>query len=227
MKNLEYQVTSIIESLFDDGKLYLKQLVQLKQLQSNKVQKPIWAESSKEDFNSLIKDIANSLDDGIYETTVNNHSRMQKNFLLEVSTRKISKNEVGKLYADLIKGDIAALKGGKGKSKDKRENMLNALKNLALIFTGTYLHYDSASKTESEPNFEESIAERTKLRRQELAEQEGQGLKILTPNQMLSRLSIFLSQKQEIILKNSKMKSDNYCILCTDEKNLQKQYIKV
>ena len=27
-----------------------------------------------------------------------------------------------------------------------------------------------------------------------MAEQEGQGLKILTPNQMLSRLSIFLSQ---------------------------------
>ena len=69
--------------------------------------------------------------------------------------------------------------------------MLNALKNLALIFTGTYVHYDSASTTESEPDFEESIAERTKLRRQELAEQEGQGLKILTPNQMLSRLSMF------------------------------------
>ena len=76
MKNLEYQVTSIIESLFDEGKLCLKQLMQLKQLQSNKVQKPIWVESSKEDFNSLIKDIANSLDDGIYENTVNNHSRM-------------------------------------------------------------------------------------------------------------------------------------------------------
>ena len=32
---------------------------------------------------------------------------------------------------------------------------------------------------------------------------------------------------QEIILKNSKMKLDNYCILCTDQKNLQKISTKV
>ena len=46
--------------------------------------------------------------------------------------------------------------------------------------------------------------------------QSDQLLKILIPNQMLSRLPISLAQlKQEIILKNSKMKLGNYCILCT------------
>ena len=61
-----------------------------------------------------------------------------------------------------------------------------------------------------------------------IKKQSGQGLKILTPNQMLSRLPITLAQlKQKIILKNLKMKLDNYCILCTDQKNLQNNYIKV
>ena len=53
--------------------------------------------------------------------------------------------------------------------------------------------------------------------------QSGQGLKILTPSQMLRGLPI----KQEIILKNSKTKLGNYCILCTDQKILEKNSIKV
>ena len=58
--------------------------------------------------------------------------------------------------------------------------------------------------------------------------QSGQGLKILAPNQMLSRLPISLAQlKQEVILKNSKTELGNYCILCTDQKNLQKMFTKV
>ena len=56
----------------------------------------------------------------------------------------------------------------------------------------------------------------------------GHGLKILTPNQILSRLPFSLAQlKAEIILKNLKTKLGNYCILCTDQKNLQKMFIKV
>ena len=49
---------------------------------------------------------------------------------------------------------------------------------------------------ESELEFEESIAERTKMRGQTLDEEihKGQGLKILTPDQMRSRLLISLAQ---------------------------------
>ena len=46
----------------------------------------------------------------------------------------------------------------------------------------------------SELEIEESAAERRN--------QQGQGLKILTPDQMLNRLPITLAQKQEIIHKN-------------------------
>ena len=45
--------------------------------------------------------------------------------------------------------------------------------------------------------------------------QEGQGLKILAPDQMLSRLPITLAQsKAGNNLENLKMRWDNYCVLC-------------
>ena len=57
----------------------------------------------------------------------------------------------------------------------------------------------------------------------------GHGLKILTPAQMLSRLTITLAQlkagnNSEKLLK---MKLDNYYILSTCQKNLQNNFIKV
>ena len=53
--------------------------------------------------------------------------------------------------------------------------------------------------------------------------QQGQRLKILTPNQMLSRLSISLAQlKKGNDSEKLKMKLDNYCILWTDKKNYKK-----
>ena len=44
---------------------------------------------------------------------------------------------------------------------------------------------------EEKPEYDDYIAERTKLRRQN---KKGQGLKILTPQQMLNRLPISLAQ---------------------------------
>ena len=100
-----------------------------------------------------------------------------------------------------------------------------------------------------EPKFEESIVERIKLRKQKPDEQpdttnmpdwereesaaqrrnqQRQGLKLLTPNQMLSGLPISLTQlKARNNYEKFKMKLDNYCILCIDQKNLQKISIKV
>ena len=61
-----------------------------------------------------------------------------------------------------------------------------------------------------------------------IRKQQGLGLKILTPNQILSRLPITLAKlKQETILRNLKMKLGKFCILCTDQKNLQNNSIKV
>ena len=53
----------------------------------------------------------------------------------------------------------------------------------------------------------------------------GQGLKILTPNQMLSRLPITLAQLKTG--NNSEKLKNDYYIFCTDKKNLQNNSIKV
>ena len=109
---------------------------------------------------------------------MNNHRHDLKNaekFLLEATTKKITENEPDKLYDDLINKDISALAKGEGKCKDKRENILNILRNLESVFTGVYFHYGNVSKSESEleskSKFEENIAEKTKLRKQKSAEQ--------------------------------------------------------
>ena len=82
-------------------------------------------------------------------------------FLVKITTQKISEQEALELYSDLITPDIIELEKTKGKDKEKRCNILKVLKNLKSVFTGVYLHYyDKPSESE------ESIVERTKLRRQ-------------------------------------------------------------
>ena len=87
----------------------------------NELQKPSRVNLTEEDFNLLIKDVVDNLDDENYKTTVNNRKynlRNTENFLLEITTKIDSKNEALKLYDDLIKEDIAALeKDGENVSK--------------------------------------------------------------------------------------------------------------
>ena len=87
--------------------------------------------------------------------------------LLEITTKNISDKEAFKLYSDLITPDNAALEKSKCKSKDKRENTLNVLKNLESVFTVLYLHQKDVPK---ETRFERSIEEGIKLRRGRLDE---------------------------------------------------------
>ena len=82
--------------------------------------------------------------------------------------QKISKHEARKLYNDLIKPDVDALKHAKGKGKNKRNNILNILSNTeSSLFEGVYFHYKDVPK---ETWYERRIAERAKLRRQRLDE---------------------------------------------------------
>ena len=82
--------------------------------------------------------------------------------MLKTVTRKNSKNEVCKLYRNLIEPKVDKLKNAKGKGRDTRSNILNILKNIKpSIFDGYYYHYFDKRKLT-----EERIAKRTKLRRQ-------------------------------------------------------------
>ena len=80
-------------------------------------------------------------------------------------------------------------------------------------------------KLKSEQNEKINVAEKILVFDRQ---KQGQGLKILTPSQMLSRLPITLAQlKSGNNSENLKMKLGNYYILCTDQKNLQSNSIKV
>ena len=84
-----------------------------------------------------------------------------KKFLVKITTQKINEKEALKLYSDLITPDITALEKSKSKGKNRKNNILNVLKNLKSVFTGVYFYYKDVP-SESE----ETIVERTKLRRQ-------------------------------------------------------------
>ena len=99
----------------------------------------------------------------------------------------------------------------------KLENLANIVEDiLDNVRENKDMHFLEIPDLESE----ESAAQRRN--------QPGWGLKIFTPNQMLSRLPISLTQlKAGIILKNLRTKLGNCCILCTDQKNLQKISTKI
>ena len=92
-------------------------------------------------------------------------------FLLEIIAKEVSKNEARELYNSLTKPDVGTLMKSTSRGKNKRVKILNVLNNLeSSVFDGVYLHY-SDKPSESE----ESIAERTNLRKQrfdEIAEKE-------------------------------------------------------
>ena len=156
------------EPLPDEDRSNIKQPAQLKYLNLFKeISKPLGIKITRNDFISLIKDIANNLDDKDCQTAADKRNcdlKNAENFLLEITTKKFSKVEARKLYNDLIKPDVDALEQTKGKGKNERKNNLNIINNIeSSIFEGVYLYY---SDDKSELEKEESIAERTKLRRQ-------------------------------------------------------------
>ena len=118
------------------------------------------------------------------------------------------------MYENLIKPKVDKLKDAEGKGKDKRTNILNILKNIKpSIFDGIYLDYFDKSEIA-----EESVAKRTKLKRQRLKVIEDKKQKInnglfiyyfdySSPDNMHSRLSdaLVATNKNEAYLINEKL----------------------
>ena len=91
---------------------------------------------------------------------------------------------------------------------------------------------EKSDKERQKSNEQPDTTEMPKLESEESAvkrrNQPGNGLKVLTPDQMLSRLPICLAQiKAGNNLQKLKNEIRNYCILCTVQKNLQNNSIKV
>ena len=133
------------------------------------MQKPLWFEINKKEFEVLTRDIYNNQDNNDFEIIINKKTYDLKNakkFWTEVTTRKTTKSEAKKLYNKLIQKDIDTLERDKI-NRFEKYNILNILNNVGSIFTGAYLHYKNVPR---ETMFERSIAERTKLRRERLNE---------------------------------------------------------
>ena len=128
------------------------------------MQKPLWFEIKRKEFQELTGDIYNNQDNNDFRIIINKKAYDLKNakkVWMEGTTRKITKSEAKKLYNKLIQKDINALK--KEKSDDiRKHNVLNILNNVDSIFTGTYLHYKDVPQGTM---FEGSITERIKLRK--------------------------------------------------------------
>ena len=61
LKALDYQSFKLErKSLSDEDRSDIKQSTQLKQLNLNEITKPLWINLSREDFSSLIKDVADN-----------------------------------------------------------------------------------------------------------------------------------------------------------------------
>ena len=123
------------------------------------MQKPLWVKLSKNDFDSLIRDVNNNLSNNEFNTTINknvyNLNNAQK-FLVDITTQTIIEKEAFELYSNLITPDINELKNAKGRSKTKRNKILDILENLESVFTGAYLHYNDVP-SESEENIAKRI----------------------------------------------------------------------
>ena len=80
LKALYYQPVKLErKSLCDGDRPDIKQLTQLKQLNLNEISKLSWINLSRENFNSLIKDVADNLENEDYKNTANNRRYDLKN----------------------------------------------------------------------------------------------------------------------------------------------------
>ena len=110
-RGCDYKQFEIIDNGDQEPKSTKKEETETKY--SDEIQKPLWIKLNKNDFDSLTEDLYNNLNNSEFKTTAGKRTYYLKNakkLLLEITTKKISENEALKLYADLIRPEIATLK---------------------------------------------------------------------------------------------------------------------
>ena len=101
MKVVDHQPVELETKSFSyEDRSDIKQSTQLEQLKLNEISKPLWMSLPRNDYNSLIKDVVDNLDNEDYKTIVNGYRcdlKNAENFLLEIIIKKISENEAREL----------------------------------------------------------------------------------------------------------------------------------
>ena len=138
---------------------------------------------------------------------------MQKKLLEYVINEKINKEEIRKMFNNIAED---ANKLNKLEPIESRKKMLPIFKQLEEVFRGSETDDKADDKTDNESandqpdNEQPDTTDMPELESEESAEQrktKGQGLKILTPQKMLSRLPISLAQLK------AENNSEKLCVL--------------
>ena len=127
------------------------------------MEKPLWFEINKKEFEELTGDIYNNQHKNNFKIIINKRTYDLKNakkFRMEVTTRKTTKSEAKELYNELIQWDIDALEGEEI-NDTRKYNIFNILNNVGSIFADTYLYYKNVPK---ETMFKRRIAQRIRLK---------------------------------------------------------------
>ena len=133
-----------------------------------------------------------------------------------------------KNYFNVVVPSVLAKKLYETKNKNKNNELVKEIKNRWSNLKDEIKEMSEDEKEIEQPKKILKIVEEVLDFNKKIQKQQGLGLKILTPNQMICRLPITLAKlKAGIILRNLKTKLCNYCILCTDRENLQSRFIKV
>ena len=91
LKDLNYQPAKLETKPMSDVKSGLDHPTQLKQLNLNEMSKLSWIDLRRKNFNSLIKDVVDNLENKDYKTTADTNPynfKKAKKLLLEIGTKK-------------------------------------------------------------------------------------------------------------------------------------------
>ena len=104
------------------------------------MQKPLWFEICKKEFEELTGDIYNNQNNNDFKIKINKKTydlENAKKIWTEVTTCKTTKSEAKELYNELIQKEIDAIEKSKS-NKSEKYNILNIPEKVGIIFTGTY-----------------------------------------------------------------------------------------
>ena len=121
-----------------------------------------------------------------------------------ISSRTINKSKDGKMY-DNIAYDANAI--SKLNPTKNRARLMAILNQLEEIFIGSKANDETNDETKNTTDDKQSDTIERKESGEQRRNQEGQGLKILTPDQMLSRLTIPLA-KSKVGNNSEKLKNE-------------------
>ena len=188
---------------------------------SDKLKLPKWIRVSEKRFNEILNTTTEAENNGLKANVDAREITLDKaeSLLKDTGSGKINRHKFKEKYNDIVNGVISIL--NKLVLTENQNNILKILSLLGEIYKSKDKKTDEQPDNTNMPELEsqESVEQRRN--------QQGKDLKILTPNQMLGRLPIYLAQLRAGN-NSEKLKNEIRQILYSlyRSKNLTKQIYK-